>query len=538
MRISERDEILAKYASNLQHNDIQKLAWDWADIAQGLGIDALIGGAVGGGAAALSGGSVGAGILGGIGLTSNPVGWVLLAAGVAATVYTVTRQTDDNIEDLITRLEALDPNPRAQNIINGWIQTLQGYQSYFDIQTTAQDPKQRATQLGQQIAGLTEVLKYLKQMQVDWPQVKANLTDIAFDAGQAETALAKTTQATEAGLTAIRQTAQQEGSKLVKQLGQQSGVDYTQIAEQVLALHEQIAQIDGNPPEYEEYEKPAFQLAQNILAGKAELQDIAQLGPQMKALLKGLQEALRRAQKKQRRTRTSSELPPISKRAVRLSGESSSTPASGGGGRARPSAGPAVAKDPAVVALQKSINYLNLNLRTGIARIAEDGSYGTNTANALVALLEKVPVLEEHLMRRVGIDKQSVADIQFMKENSDYFAGMVSVISSIVNQMYPAAGTGQKPAASEYDQQVQCREDKENPKPAEILACLRARQIRDPQTEEVFTAYEYLKQRGMKDNDIVALIGQLFGGARSEDWSMPLLVKYVSGPRFTAFRSY
>lgn len=529
-----QDEILLKFASNLKEAEIQKRAWDWADLAQGLGLDALLGAGLGAGGAALTGGGIGAGILAGLGIGTGVIPAVLSAAGVAYTIYSIVKHTDDNVDDLIERLNALDPNPRAEAIVEKWKQELGQFQHVFDIEATENDPEKRAQQLGLQIKGINDLIKYLKQIQSDWPQVKSNLTDIGFDIGQAETALNKTIQAAEKGLAEIKQKAQQEGSKLVKELGSKSGQDYLKLAKQIVDLHSQIEKTYGQAPEYEEYELPVFELAKNLLAGKAELQDINELAPQMPSLIKGLHAALAQAQK----GKHAAEKPrAISKRAVHLPGQKPSQPQTGGGGT-KPQAPAAPKKDPAVVVLQKSLNYLNLNLKTGIGRIAEDGDYGTNTVTALKGLLDKVPAIEEFLARKVGLDKETVLNPVFMKQNPEYLAGLVDVISAFVNAVYPkeANKENNKQNQPQSGETTTCLEDKENPRPAEILACLRGRQVKNPQTGEYNNAYEFLKNRGLRDNDIVSLIVDLFGGARSEDWSMPILVQHVSrSPRYNAF---
>ena len=544
MKISEQDEILISYVNNLNDRALQKNAADWVDIVNALGLEALTGAAVSAAWAALTGttGAFGLGTaaLGGAGLLGlGPVGAVLAAAGVAYTVYSVMQHTDDNLDDLIKRLEALDTNDKSDDVVNGWINNLKQFGNVFKLEMPSNNPSERAEQINRQIETITKLLNYLKQIQSFWPQVKSNLTDWGFDDGQAEVAINKTTKAVEDGLLQIKQEAQKEGTKLVQQLGKQTGVDYQNIAKQVINLHNQITQMDGSPPEYEEYEKPAFHLAQNIIAGKAELQDINQFGPQMKSLLKGLQSALYRAQKK---TKKRSSMKNISKRAVRLSSETKQVSKD-----TIPKSGPkpkdetknvnvSVGKDPKIQMLQKSLNYLNLNLKTGIGRIAEDGDYGQNTINSLNALLEKVPVIETYLARGAGIDKESISDANFMKQNPDYLNGLVGIISALANKIRPKQEN--KEYETQYTGQSQCREDKENPMPEEILACLRSRQVQDPQTEQYNTAYEYLKQKGMRDNDIVALVVRLFRGARSEDWDYKALVRHVSGPRFDVARGY
>ena len=57
--MNTRDEIMYKFASA----GITKTAADLVDVAQSLGIDAAIGGGVGGGIAALTGGALGEGVL-------------------------------------------------------------------------------------------------------------------------------------------------------------------------------------------------------------------------------------------------------------------------------------------------------------------------------------------------------------------------------------------------------------------------------------------------------------------------------------------
>ena len=537
---SNRDEILIKYA---QHSAITKQAWDWVDVAQALSLDALIGGTIGGGSAALGGTSIGAGILSGVGLASNPIGWVLLAGGVAATIYAATRQTDDNLEDLIDRFKDLDPNPKMADRLANWIQELEMLQNNLQVEEVASDPETRMIQLGNQVNNITAIMEKLQAIRDTWPQVKPNLTDSwdMFDIGQAETALMKTTQAIEQQFKQIQQEAQKEKTKLLQTLSQKAGVDYNAVAKRIVDLHNYISKISGQTLVYEtDEEQAAFNLASAIIAGKTEeLSNINIIGPSMVNLAKGLENLLKQEQAKQPKQpklpvlkpKSSTSNPAISKRAVRLSG---TKPTSKPGA---PSA--VVVKDPLVQEIQRLVNYLNLNLKTGVGRIGEDGLYGNQTAQALYILLDKFQILDNILQRYVGLDKDSVKNFELMKEDRN-LVGVRNVLNSIAQQiMATVAQTVKQPQEQQTGfSQVQTRDDKENPTDAEILALLNRRSIVDPETRQGHpNAYEYLSQgKGWSDIKIVQVIHKLFGGKQARDWDMRHLESELTkGSRYGVF---
>jgi len=162
----ENSEVMINYALLMQDKmGMRKYAWTSRDLTKALALEGTIatgigtagalgvgsGGATGltgavtalvpigtagagaAGAGAAGAGAAGAGAAGagglGAAIVSNPVGWivgaVLLVGGVAAAIYFATEKTDDNLRDLISRIEALDyEDTPVHTRVQSWIDTL------------------------------------------------------------------------------------------------------------------------------------------------------------------------------------------------------------------------------------------------------------------------------------------------------------------------------------------------------------------------------------------------------------------------------
>jgi hypothetical protein len=220
--VINQNEILTNYASLI------KEAADWEDVLKALGLDSLIGAGIGAGGAAITGGGIGSGIL--TGLTGVGVGvgaatGVLEAAGILAavgaaayTIYSVLQHTDDNLDDLVDRLDALDPNEKVKTQLDGFIAAFKDLQERkaFDPITYSTDSKIKAQQMAQQINVLQYFYDKLEELFKSWPQIKINLTDWGFDPDHAETAIAKTCGATRQQIAGIKNTIREEAEKAIK----------------------------------------------------------------------------------------------------------------------------------------------------------------------------------------------------------------------------------------------------------------------------------------------------------------------------------
>ena len=224
--MNTRDEIMYKFASA----GITKTAADLVDVAQSLGIDAAIGGGVGGGIAALTGGALGEGVLAGIGIpaaliagtatlpVSAVVALAVLAGSTGYTIYEALKHTDDNLDDLVDRLDALDPNDKIKPKLDQYLAYFKGLQEQDALEAKQEsDVASKTTDLGQKIQNLTAFLRQLHALDKDWLEIKTNLTDWGFDPDQAETAIKRTLAATEQSMAQIKAKATNEALKMMEQ---------------------------------------------------------------------------------------------------------------------------------------------------------------------------------------------------------------------------------------------------------------------------------------------------------------------------------
>lgn len=250
---------------------LTKYSWTWRDIATELGISfaidaALIAGGVAvGGAAAVAALPVTISILGGAALTMG--------------IWYLTRQMDDNINDLVDRLEDLDPNQQAAGIVSGWIAYLKQKQLLLDASTgdSSQDERSRAVVNAQRYSVLKEVHSYMEKMWNDWHNtVKPNLTDLAFDTEQAEYAISNTLSAIAGAKEEIKVLVQEKSNKVIREMSESTGFDYVALAKQIVALHNKLTELaNGIQPTYEGDEIGAWKLAR-YLAGDGDLVALSQ----------------------------------------------------------------------------------------------------------------------------------------------------------------------------------------------------------------------------------------------------------------------
>ena len=171
-----KDEIISNYA------DITKQSADIVDYAQEVATAGAAELAIVAPIMAITG----KGLLAALG---GPVGIALALGALAYGLYQVSKQTDDNINDLVDRLNALDPkDEHTEAFINDWIRNLQGFKPVLVVPTTTTDPVERAKANKQKLDGMSRLASYLAAMRRDWPMLKARLTDWGFDPGQAENA--------------------------------------------------------------------------------------------------------------------------------------------------------------------------------------------------------------------------------------------------------------------------------------------------------------------------------------------------------------
>jgi hypothetical protein len=374
----EKSEVMVEYARLMKEAG-------WRDVIDTLGLDALLGGA----------GAVGAGIAGksmlagALGLTAAGGGLVVAVLGLGLTAYftyQAAMQTNDNLDDLVEKLDALDPgDATVEAKIEEWKKALEQFSATLKAGgEVAANQEQLAKVNLQKIDTMVKITAYLKQMQYEWQQVKTRLNDWGQDDVQAEQALNKTTTAMEAILNQLKQTAKQDAARIVAETQAQSGTDYKKLSEELLATYDQIKQISGQPPVPDDVtESQALGLARMIREEKPVTKEqLEQYGPFLLKSKQSLEQLLTRIQPKRASDLSMSKRASkvlLSKRAWRLATDPPKGQGQIGGQRR--------VGDENTKKLQRLINILNVNYRTGVDTIDDDGIYGPLTAAALSGLM-------------------------------------------------------------------------------------------------------------------------------------------------------
>lgn len=185
---------------------LKKEAWTWRDVVEELGLEAAAGVAL-------------PAALGLIGITAAPItiGSLLLGGAISVAFFAFTKKADNNLTDLIERLESLDPNDQAKSAVEGWIKKLNEFKGRVAIHMLPSDPKDRAALVASRILAFRELNDYLSEMLKWWPEAKRNMDDwFGWDVGKAEHAIKETAAAISKQLTELKYRSQAEGAKVVK----------------------------------------------------------------------------------------------------------------------------------------------------------------------------------------------------------------------------------------------------------------------------------------------------------------------------------
>lgn len=203
----EKSEVMLKYAELVTHTGFVKRAWTWRDIVEELGLSAVIDTGIIGGAALL-----------GATVTTGGVALAILGgAAISMAIWSFTKQMDDNLTDLIDRLGALDPNDNVAHIVQSWMKDLESFKPVMAIPQSSPDPKVRAQVNGQKLEALKQLEVYMRTMVGQWnSDIKPNLTDLGWDAAQAEDALTKTMAKVTQAIQLTKQQAQTSGQAIAK----------------------------------------------------------------------------------------------------------------------------------------------------------------------------------------------------------------------------------------------------------------------------------------------------------------------------------
>jgi len=149
--------------------------------------------------------------------------------------------------------------------------------------------------------------------------------------------------------------------------------------------------------------------------------------------------------------------------------------------------------------------------------------------------MKRFPKLAEYL-RSQGVDVNKVTDYRFM--NSDRTGGLraisriTAIMQSFVKQYSAqpeAPGAAPQPMSTrpiDVSQRPGCNLDKPNPTKHDIINCLQATYGRSKAGQRV-NMYQYMRDYGMSENDMVVLIVNLFGGSRPRTWFTESIIRAV-----------
>jgi len=553
----EKSEVMIKYAELMM--PIEKEAADVADYTQeivsgvgiGLATDLAIGAAIVGAKAALLPGvgiaGAGAFVSGtpALALLGGPVGIALgLVAAAGYAIYELSKLTDDNIDDLVSRLDALDTGDQeATNTVQGWINALNKYKPILSAAAPiTNDTKKKAAYNKRRLDALTALVSDLKTMQSLWPQLAARLTDWGWDDSQAKTALDKTLVAMEQQkqriVSVINAKAVEERNNLINQVYEKYGPAVKRMQENMGKL----TQMYGKPPEPEnDMEKRGMALLDQLANKKiTSLQVVGDNMSGFTALSQVLEKAIKQPAK------SAKFYAPISKRALLLGNGTSVTvdpgkatrapgkqKGTGQKGKAR------LSKDPNVEALQTMVNELNARYKTPqVSQVTVDGFYGKNTADAVRRLLVQAPEINSQLEQQ-GVTSYNSGDHRLMAKNPKNYATIKQVLGRFTQGTLPT-GSGprgistrapgrQQPA--QPAQRAGVPESKENMSPTEINRALRLLKVTDPETGKQEAAFNWLL-KNYKDASPAQVADKVFRGNREEmpeykTWNGKALVNWV-----------
>jgi hypothetical protein len=417
-----------------------KEGWTWRDIITELGIGAAIDAAVAAGAAGVAGTASGAGAMAGIGAAAGPIGWAILGgAALTMGIWYLTRQMDNNLSDLIDRLEDLDPNNIAAPKVQSWIQQLNSYKSVLELPPTTTNIQERARQNIQKYMSIKQVYEYLKQMLVEWPVVKENLTDWGWDDAQAEHALQLTTKTMGQSVEQAKVRAQQAAQETIKDLQSRTKIDYQKLAKDVDRLYTRLTEMSGGkPPTFDtDAERASWNVVQRLL-GKSEgyapltQQEIISVTKPMQDLKLLMEHGIEMI------TAKASVHKAISKRALTLGDGRKVLPRDRSQSPEKQRTVPSKSRsrgDPFIRGLQLVVNQINTALNSGAGVVREDGIYGPVTADALVGAISSDWRIQQEVAERSKVGFDALQNIKMMRDRPQLLRSVYRVIAPIARNL-------------------------------------------------------------------------------------------------------
>ena len=589
--LTDKEEIIFKYSAKEKFASNELMA---SNVAQALGIEAavLAGSAVvgaGAGAAGMFGfGGAGVGALAGLGL-SGPPGWIVLGAialigTLAWAISSAVRRTDDNIEDLVDRLEDLDSEgTAAETAIKSWVRALNSYRQVLtppQIPALGQDNNAIVEDNLKRVMVIKSVVGVLEDIYNKWPLVKAAVKDWKFlgsmgDVGQAEVTIKQTYSSVKSLYEQLQKQAQKDAKETLDKIKKFiPDENYLLIAQEVLKLYNTLTKaFDGIGPKFDtSSEKIGYEFAKEIVVRKGDV-DSVEINKNIKHVI-NLRDLMRDGLKQVTSKRRANLKPPMSKRALTL-GDGTRIDFSKPIEDSKPSVKKPIKKkkqkpDRFVVAIQRFINILRGRYLLHMSKISEDGMYGPETAGYLSAIMVKSDKLRKALNSK-GLYVRDVQDYKRIRNNIGDIKNIHSALSEVIYDVTrkPISKRDDEvgiPGIVERDKIEDKKKEKISPeglpigicpldKPGlntyEVDQCLRIMPVTDPSGKKT-NAYSFLKFYAGANTaaERAAMLYDAFGAgsvgglplaAKWTDYGIDL-VKYVvertSGRRRGPYRFY
>lgn len=506
---------------------LQKFSWQASDLAEGLikwtaeqGIFAV--------PLYLLTGTV----AGAIGVAGGPV-WATLGVGalladIGYTIYQVFQKTDQSLDDLLKRIDALDyKGTVAEPFVAQWIVSINQIKKQMQSAPAINgDQSKDLPELAKQIQTLKNGLAILKRIQAQWPKlVKPHLKDWFGWTGpnQFDEGLKEVIQS----YTQVLQTLNEESKQIAEKVRQQRAKGTTNITGLMInikSLTQQITKMWA-APKFSPEEQKAIAIgnkAFNAITLSSEImQQINAVKPTLLSIQQQLQEYYNQIMA--RKKKKSAFKPAMSKRAVEVAGlrpEQAAQNQAKRPGQTR--------KMPVVQDLQRNINTISQAAQIPNSTwIDEDGVYGPKTVAALKLLIDHWPQLGKYFAQK-GVWVEKISDPQFATTKGLRYLNIVdSVLKQLATPDQSSGGQGSQegePTQTEQQKQLGCV-DRINPSTQDIMNCLHSRSIYI--NDNPMRLYDYLMSMGLDDNAMLRLITDLYGGRSPETWNPAGIVSAV-----------
>jgi prefoldin subunit 5 len=515
--------------------DIQKTAWTKSDIASDVAMWTVADVGITGILGALGVGSAGATGVAGVSaaLTGlGPIGWgVLVALGIGAGVYAATRQADDNIEDLIDRIEALDyEGTNVESAVRHWLERLNSSRGIMQYQSAAgADQEQKAKLALVRIGELMSLKAFMDDMwSADWPKIKPALGDWGTDPSDFEYAFKTTYGRLAKMIESINAESKKAATKILSERPQMINPLMDEIADLVVKITSTWA-----APEFTPEEKKILSIGSQMRAGQAKsIEQIKTTISKLNILRNDLKALLQEAKKRQKTAAAENKLEKVS---VTLPDKPTA-----------PKIAPTipvrkrrkVVRSPAAEKLQTIIKRISVARNIEIGELKVDGIYGPITAKALATVIQSSPELTA-TFKGFAMTPQMALDVRLM---NSYRGGFIDLARRILEKalteklvappLPPSPPGAPKPPPTPTPTPTptgKCNRFKINPTPDEIIACLKELPIYVGGSRVY--AYDYMRTLGYSDSNMIGMIQRMYPGSPSKVWSADMIARRI-GTRY------